>query len=210
MAKKKRPPAPAATPPDSPPDTAPAPVHAGLRVRLACIVYDGLLLIALWMIVTAILVPLGTPDTAADSKELALVPDWYRQLVLFPALVLVTWLFYGYFWTRIGQTLGMQTWRLKVVRQDGRLLRWRDAFARCASACLFPLACALIAQVTYDSSKAVLLSLCMGFLLNYLWMLWSRAGISWHDQLSGTRMLRLPAEPKKRRRFLGWFAEKND
>ncbi|MFN3586540.1 MAG: RDD family protein, partial [Moraxellaceae bacterium] len=201
MAKKKRPPAKAAPTPEPVSNDAPAalpPTPAGLRVRLACIVYDGLLLIALWMIVTAILVPLGTPDAAADSKELAVVPDWYRQLVLFPALVLVTWLFYGYFWTRIGQTLGMQTWRLKVVRTNGSLPRWRDAFARCASACLFPLACALIAQVTYGSSKAVLLSLCMGFLLNYLWMLWSRAGISWHDQLSGTRVLRLPPEPKKR------------
>lgn len=211
MAKKKRPPAPAAPTPDTDtPAALPAPVPAGLRVRLACIVYDGLLLVALWMIVTALLVPLGTPDAAADSKELAVVPDWYRQLVLFPALVLVTWLFYGYFWTRIGQTLGMQTWRLKVVRRDGRLPRWRDAFARCASACLLPLACALIAQVIYGNSRAVLLSLFIGFLLNYLWMLWSRAGISWHDQLSGTRVLRLPAEPKKRRRFLGWFAEKND
>lgn len=188
----------------------PAPVPAGLMVRLFAIVYDGLLLVALWMILAAILVPLGTPDSAVQAHEVAVVPEHFRQFVLFPALVLVTWLFYGYFWVRAGQTLGMQTWRLQVLRADGSHLRWSDALARCASACLFPIACGLISQIAWHSPAGFMLSVMLGFLVNYLWLLWSRQGLCWHDQLSGTRVWRLPPEPKKKRAFFGWFAEKDD
>lgn len=194
-----------------PRDPQPAPELAGIAVRLYGIVYDGLLLVALWMITSALLVPLATPDTAAQQQQLTVTPETFRQFVLFPALVVVTWLFYGYFWTRAGQTLGMQTWRLKVVRADGSLLRWSDAIARCASACLLPVVSGLIGQLAYGSPKAVLLSLTLGFLGNYVWMLWNGRHLAWHDQMSRTVVLRLPPEARdKKRRFFGWFAEKND
>lgn len=187
-----------------------APELAGILVRLYCLIYDGLLLVALWMITTALLVPLATPEQAAQQHQVAVASDSFRQLVLFPALVAITWLFYGYFWTRAGQTLGMQTWRLKVVRADGQRLRWTDAVTRCASACILPVVSGLIGQLTYGSPKAVLLSLVIGFIANYLWMLWNGRGFTWHDQLSRTVVLRLPPEPKSgKRRFFGWFSEKN-
>lgn len=180
-------------------------------LRLFAMIYDGLLLVAFWMIISAILVPLGTSEQSAKSHELALVSPVFRQFVLFPALVLVTWLFYGYFWVRVGQTLGMQTWRLKVLRQDGKPLRWSDAMGRCAAACLFPLVCGLITQLAWHNDRALLLSVLLGFLGNYLWILWSSSHSAWHDQLSGTLVWNLPPEPKeKKRKFLGWFAEKND
>jgi uncharacterized RDD family membrane protein YckC len=186
------------------------PEPAGLMVRLFCLVYDGLLLAALWLITAAILVPLATPEKAAQAQEIARVSPAFGQLVLFPALVAVTWLFYGYFWTRIGQTLGMQTWRLQVLRADGSRLLWRDAIARCAAACLFPLVCGLISVMAWRSGAAFLLSVSFGFLGNYLWMLWSPRRLAWHDQLSGTQVWRLPPEPKKKRSLLGWFSEKKD
>lgn len=212
MPKKSRQRSAEQAPPHSPaPSSAPAPDLAGLSVRLYCLVYDGLLLVALWMITTALLVPLATPDQAVQQQQVAVASSTFRQLVLFPALVIVTWLFYGYFWTRAGQTLGMQTWRLRVVRADGYDLRWTDAITRCASACILPVVCGLIGQLAYGRPKAVLLSLVLGFLANYLWMLWNGRHLTWHDQLSRTVVLRLPPEPKSRkRRFLGWFAEKND
>lgn len=183
---------------------------AGLMVRVFCLVYDGLLLVALWMITSAILVPFGTPDEAARQHQLTVVSPAFRQFVLFPALVMVTWGFYGYFWTRAGQTLGMQTWRLQVLREDGTLPYWRDAIARCAAACLFPLTCGLISLLTWHSNGAFLASVALGFLGNYAWMLWSPRGLAWHDQLSGTRVWRLAPESKRQRRFFGWFSEKND
>ena len=199
-----------AAPPRTPEHPA-TPGLAGVMVRLYAIVYDGLLLVALWMITSALLVPFGTPDEAAKLHRVTATPEAFRQFVLFPALVAVTWLFYGYFWTRAGQTLGMQTWRLKVVRADGNLLHWSDAIARCASACLLPIVGGLLGQLAYGSPKAVLLSMTLGFLGNYAWMLWNNRGLAWHDQLSRTMVLRLPPVPKeKKRRFFGWFSEKND
>ncbi|HEX4870359.1 MAG TPA: RDD family protein [Moraxellaceae bacterium] len=205
MSRSSRRQAPPAGPAAPVPD---APVPAGLLLRLFCISYDGLLLVALWMITAALLVPLGTPEAAARKHELAVVAPAYRNLVLTPALVAVTWLFYGYFWTRAGQTLGMQTLRLKVLRADGSRLRWRDAIARCAAACLFPLACGLMSRLAFQAPAAFLLSVSLGFLGNYLWMLWSPLRLTWHDQLSATRVWRLPPEPRGKRRLLGWFAEK--
>lgn len=193
------------------PGTSAQPELAGMMVRLYCIIYDGLLLLALWMITSALLVPLATPDQAARQHQLTVTPEAFRQFVLFPAMVAITWLFYGYFWTRAGQTLGMQTWRLRVVRADGHPLRWSDAITRCASACLLPVVCGLLGQLAYNTPKAVLLSMTLGFVGNYAWMLWNGRRLAWHDQLSRTVVLRLPPEPKeKKRRFLGWFAEKKD
>lgn len=206
MAAPKKKTAPA---PDTP-AAAPAPLPAGLMVRLFAIVYDGLLLVALWMILSAILVPLGTSDTAAKAHEVTVTSENFRQFVMFPAIVMVTWLFYGYFWTRAGQTLGMQTWQLKVLRHDGELLRWTDAVTRCAAACLFPIVCGLISLLAWHHPAAFALSVMLGFLGNYLWMLWSPRRLTWHDQLSGTLVWKLPPEPKKKRKLLGWFAEKND
>lgn len=183
---------------------------AGPTLRLFALVYDGLLLVALWMITAALLVPLGTPEQAAQAHEIAVVSPAFQKFLLFPALVLVTWLFYGYFWTRAGQTLGMQTWRLQLLRADGTLPLWRDAFARCAGACLFPLVCGLISLLGWRSNAAFTFSVLLGFCGNYLWMWWSPHGLAWHDQISGTRVWRLPAQPKKKRRLLGWFAEKDD
>lgn len=205
------PPAPATAPAaTSGAPEAPAALPAGLMVRLFAIVYDGLLLLALWFITTALLVPFATPDSAAAKHEITLAAPAFRNFVLVPALVVVTWLFYGYFWTRAGQTLGMQTWRLRVLRADGERLRWSDAIGRCASACLFPLACGLISMLGFQTAGAFLLSVTLGFLGNYLWMLWSPRRLAWHDQLSATLVWRLPPEAKGKRRFFAWFAEKND
>ena len=43
-------------------------------------------------------------------------------------------LFFGTFWTRRGQTLGMASWRLRVEREDGSLLTWGDTVKRLAAA----------------------------------------------------------------------------
>ena len=50
------------------------------------------------------------------------------------------------FWRKSGQTLGMQTWRLKTVNDQGGLLTWRQSFVRIISACLLPALCALLGR----------------------------------------------------------------
>lgn len=87
--------------------------------RLAAILYDGLLLIALLFVSTAIItLPLGNP-----SGSMLLV----FQFFVFEIIPLI---FFTGFWAWGGQTLGMRAWRLKLVRMDGGDVSWADAFRR--------------------------------------------------------------------------------
>jgi uncharacterized RDD family membrane protein YckC len=140
-----------------------APSSASLPRRLGAIVYDALLLTALLMVATALFLPFthGEAITAHDHPVLV----WaYRA-----TLVALTAGFYGTFWTRRGQTLGMAAWRLRIERQDGRLPGWRDAVVRLAAAVLSWLPAGL----------------------GYWWMLVDRERLTWHDRLSGTRIVLL-------------------
>jgi uncharacterized RDD family membrane protein YckC len=143
-------------------DAAP-PRSAGLLRRLAAIFYDALLIVALLMLVTWLLLPFtGGRPIAAES------PRWwmlaYRALLMAIALGYV-----GLCWTRGGQTLGMQAWSIRVVRDNGSALRWRDAALRLVTALLSWLAAGL----------------------GYLWLLVDRDGLTWHDRLSRTRVVKI-------------------
>ena len=93
--------------------------------RLGAVVYDGLLLIALWLAAMApVVVFTGEhPSTLARAST---------QLYLF----LVGFAFFGGFWTHGGQTLGLRTWRLRVEDAQGGRLTWARALARYAAALL--------------------------------------------------------------------------
>lgn len=199
MAKKVK------SPPPSPPKARVELARVG--VRMAAVLYDGLLIIAINAILAAILIGIATPAEVAAKHQAVVLPDWFRHFVLFPAMVLMTWLFYGYFWRKTGQTLGMQTWRLKVIKPNGQLLSWNDAFGRCAAAMILPTICGLAANALYNSSGAFALSLVFGFVGNYLWAWINGRGLAWHDQLSATVVIRVPVDPRQQRGILGWFSK---
>lgn len=95
----------------------PAPVWR----RLAAATYDGLLLVGLWMAALVI-------DTVArDAVDVERAWPALRAYLFLLGLV-----FFGWFWTHGGQTLGMRAWRLVVRRGDGAPLRWVDAGLRYA------------------------------------------------------------------------------
>ena len=84
---------------------------AGLRRRLASMLYECLLLLG--VLALTFLVPYLMLGVAAGIAP----PGWFAWLHIFVVLG-------GYFvwyWTRHGQTLAMQTWRLRIVNAaDGR------------------------------------------------------------------------------------------
>lgn len=137
---------------------------AGLLRRLGALVYDGLLLLAALMIATALFLPL-TGGEALDPHRNPLLEWIYRAV-----LVLVVVGFFGLFWTRSGQTLGMAAWRLRVEREDGTRLSWADSVRRLAA--------------------AVLSWLPLGF--GYLWIVFDADRRAWHDHLSRSRVVVLP------------------
>jgi uncharacterized RDD family membrane protein YckC len=149
--------------PDADPATG-SPTPAGLLRRLGAMLYDALLVLALLMVVTALLLPLTGGEAIALHRHPVL--EYAYRLVLLAVVVG----FNGLFWTRSGQTLGMASWRLRVEREDGRLLGWRDVLRRLA--------------------WAVVSLLPLG--LGYLWVLFDPQSRAWHDRLSRTRVIVLP------------------
>ncbi len=83
-------------------------------------------------------------------------------------LLIATFLFFGGIWTHGGQTIGMRAWRIRVVRRDGERLRWRDAAVRF-----------LGAIVSWGA---------LG--LGFLWSLFDRDQLTWHDRWSDTELRR--------------------
>ena len=132
-------------------DTLSAP---GFWRRLAAQTYDLLLLIALLFLATALLLPFTAGLAVTDQHTLI-----YRIY-----LVVVSFFFYGWFWTHGGQTLGLRAWKLTVLTQDKKTLNWSQALVRFATA-----------------------SVALGFFgLGYLWILIDKDRRGWHDHLSKT------------------------
>jgi uncharacterized RDD family membrane protein YckC len=132
--------------------------------RFGAMLYDLLLIIALQMVVTALLLLLTGGEAISAERYGAL--EYVYRIVLLTLIVG----FFGFFWTRRGQTLGMMAWRLKVVRTDGALLSWLDTLKRLAGA--------LVSWLPAG--------------LGYFWIWIDREHLAWHDRWSDTRVIVLP------------------
>lgn len=171
------------------------PVIATPSVRLVAIVYDGMLILALLFLVGTVLTVLGTSltmESGTTSDQAQALPTWYQNLVMTPAFILTLIGFYGIFWRRGGQTLGMQTWRLKTVNGTGHYLTWPQSILRILAACLMPLLCGLIGYLIHGTRAAILGSAIFGMLFNYIFCLFNRRGLAVHDMLSNTITLKVP------------------
>ncbi|WP_227681636.1 RDD family protein [Psychrobacter glacincola] len=79
--------------------------------RMAAILYDGMLILALLFLVGTLLTVIGTlltMNTGTDSSQAQSLPTWYQNVIMTPSFILTLVGFYGIFWRRGGQTLGMQ------------------------------------------------------------------------------------------------------
>lgn len=89
---------------------------AGLGRRLAALLYDGFLVLAIWFITAGIVVPLYTHSglPVDNINGVTRPPLWFRQGVMLPLMLIEAWAFYAWFWLHGGQTLGMRSWSLLV------------------------------------------------------------------------------------------------
>lgn len=171
------------------------PVIAKPMIRLMAMLYDGMLILALLFFITMILVVIGTKwllPVGTTAQQAQLLPAWYQNLVLTPSFILTLIGFYGVFWRKSGQTLGMQTWRLKTMNRDGSLLTWWQAIKRILSACVLPVVCGLIGFLLHGHRGAVIFSMFVGLMFNY-WFAWfNKQGLTVHDSLSNTVTMKMP------------------
>jgi uncharacterized RDD family membrane protein YckC len=111
------------------------PETPGLTRRLACLVYESLLLFAVGFAATWLFY-FASGGGGADGRARTLLQ------------VFVLTVFAGYFlwcWLRGGQTLAMKAWRIRLVSAHGARVAPRTALLRFALACaLVPLGIGLI------------------------------------------------------------------
>ena len=136
---------------------------AGFGRRLAALIYDAFLLVALLMIFTG--------GALFFTHGAAVVPATVGAWVYLyrGGLVLVVAGYYALNWLRSGQTLGMRAWRLRTVSDTGQPLMWGAVILR-----------AIFGFIAWAPAA-----------LGVLWLYLDPEHLALHDRLSKTRVIHL-------------------
>jgi uncharacterized RDD family membrane protein YckC len=127
---------------DAAPEAAPP---ASLRTRIASLVYEVMLLLAVLFVSSYLFLVF-----ARDAQS-----GWQR--ILFQMYLLtVCGIYFVFCWSRTGQTLPMKTWRLRVVTQNGSPPNPRHALLRYLLAVPGMLTGASILWACFDREKLFL------------------------------------------------------
>ncbi len=132
---------------------------ASLIKRLAAMLYDSFLILAILFVATVIALLFNKGEAIESSPVYTLY------------LVLVIFLFYSWFWSKCGQTLGMRVWKIQIINDYGRNPSWQ--------VCILRLVFAILSMA------------CFG--LGYWWRLFRP--YTWHDKLSQTRIIDISGAP---------------
>jgi len=130
---------------------------SGFLRRLLALIYDSLLVLGLIILLSLILIVVSGENASVNPFILLL-----QRLIIIcsgPS-------FYIYFWLKNnGQTLGMQTWKIKVVSKSGSDINLKEALKRCLfSIILFP---------------------------GYFWIFINKEKKSWADIVSETKIIKI-------------------
>jgi uncharacterized RDD family membrane protein YckC len=161
--------------------------------HLLAMVYDLFLIIPLLMLTSAILVGIHGPTENAAIRS---VPAWQQWGMTYLALMG----FYGTFWRKNGQTLGMQAWRIKLVStEDTDRVTWPQVAIRVIAAST-PFIAALLPYLFFDINNAgIEIYFATGLIASsgFMWRYSNPRRFYLHDQLSGTSLTLVP--PRKKR-----------
>ena len=144
---------------------------AGPVRRLAALVYDALLVVAISMgyAAVALLIRVLIVGSDIDSNSLPVGGLWFQ----------IGWLwvivcFFCLFWHKKGQTLGMQAWRLRLINTANPKHNINPSWAQCLQRCLIaPFSLILLGA-------------------GYWWCYIDPKGDSLHDKLTKTQVVLLP------------------
>lgn len=125
------------------------------------------------LLVAALLFLATIPFIALRGGEAVEIGD---NAIYRVVLALVIYAFFVGFWTRPGRTLGMQSWGLQLETMDGQTPSIGRASVR---------------------FLAALLSLAPAG-LGFVWQLWDPDRLTWHDRISGTRIVHYPKTGNKK------------
>lgn len=126
--------------------------------QLMAMVYDFLLLLSALLFAAIIPVALNGGEAITPGNVFFLL-----------YLLLVSFLFYAWFWTHGGQTLGMRAWKLKLESNTDQAVTWKQAAIRF-----------IVGLVSW---------LCLG--LGFWWQWLSKNKQSWYNQMAKTHLILL-------------------
>lgn len=159
--------------------------------RLLAAIYDGFLVLAVLFIATAITLPFKVDQEATSSNI-------FMSLYLFS----VIFLFFGWFWTHGGQTLGMRAWKLQLVQFDKTNVTWKQSFIRLLTGLpawglfLFGLLLWIVPDKIQLTELSKTIPEWLFVLTGLIWVWLDTLSNSWRDKLSGTQVIIAISKPE--------------
>jgi len=133
----------------------------GLFRRLMAIFYDLFLLTAILFLATAIANAINSGEAVDQNRLYRLLLSIYLAAIIF--------FYFGWFWVHGGQTLGMKTWKIKLISNESQNINWQ--------------------QVTIREVTAVISWIFLG--LGFIWSIFNKQKQCWHDIASNSRLIDL-------------------
>jgi hypothetical protein len=155
--------------------------------RVSCILYEQLVLLG--VIALTFLVP----NLSLGILFGVSLPSWLTFLYLY----VVLGVYFVWYWTKTGQTLAMQTWRIRIINQHGHTLGRRQALWRYIYGSLWIFPCILLQAVLHLQKWQIIEMLFVVALLIwplsiYLDRANPKGSQSLPDRFAGTRLIELP------------------
>ena len=155
--------------------------------RVSCGLYEQLVLLGV-IAFTFLL-----PNLALGILFGASLPSWLTFLYLYAVLGI----YFIWYWTKSGQTLAMQTWRVRMIGMNGYNLTRRQALWRYIFGSLWLVPCVIL-QWMFHLEKWQIIEMLFAVAL-FIWPLSTfldrrpvseRQGLP--DRMAGTRLVELP------------------
>ena len=141
---------------------------AGFFSRFIALFIDGIAISILAFIVIFVFGGIAGLTARSNSDIMALIGGTL-MLLMMVIMLLFQFLYYGYFWSKNGQSIGKKLVGVKVVSKDGQPLSFLKAGLR--------------GSVGYWISSLV-------FSLGFIWAAFDANGETWHDKIFGTRVVK--------------------
>lgn len=158
--------------------------------RLACLLYEGVLLFGVVMIA-------GWLYSTLTQQRHALQGQHGLQAFVF----LVLGIYFSWFWSHGGQTVAMKAWHIRLLDAQGRPVTQLRALCRYVLSWVWFLPALLAAQLAQLHTTGTILGLlAVGMGTYALLALLQPRRQYWHDHLCGTQLVHWRPAPRPRRR----------
>ena len=158
--------------------------YAKITQRFAAFLYDLFLYTAAFIVVGALALVFIVNDIPGSKMQTL---GWFTRtnpIYLFTTWIILPIIFFGWFWTRGGQTLSMRSWRIRIEKLDGSNINWLQVALR-----LSPLLVSLLISYFLKINAPIVVFSVGTFCM--LWSLISKKGQGLNDIIAGTRVVRV-------------------